>query len=310
MPRFPDIRYLVALIMSAAAGWIVASTLLMFGGASRAIWLAIEAEGGDIAAAQAQVALQTGDGGMKVQSPIAETQAAVNIVGIRPPPGVTLHVASVEADGARVKLPRKSMDQRWTPPDSGESVAEFDVATPGFFVLPAMTRTLKLRLVRPKEGGTVEIAWRNRTQGVRLTAAGTGSQEVTMVADPVDSGWVLLPASRIEDLAVGIKTGAGPFRLRAIKIHSDPVQAWEAGTLNVDASKSVNCPAQRQGESLALPPNATCSFVLAGFHPINQVPVWLRLGSWFLCTLVLLAGLAVLQVASREIGRASCRERV
>ena len=287
--------------MSAAAGWVVASTLLMFGGASRAIWFAIEAEGGDIAVAQAQVVLQTGDGSMKLQSPIAETQAAVNIVGIRPPPGATLRVAGVEADGAQVKLPRRSMDQRWIPPGAGDSLAEFDVVTPGFFVLPAMARTLKLRLVRPKEGGAVEISWRNRKQSVQLTAAGTDLQEVTIAAEPVDSGWVLLPASRIEDLVVGIRTGAGPFRLRAIKIYSNPDRAWEAGTLNVDASKSVNCPAQRQGESLALPPNATCSFVLAGFDAINQVPVWLRLGSWFLCTLVLLAGLALLQVASRVV---------
>jgi hypothetical protein len=107
-------------------GWLMAGRIALFAGFARATWLEIETERADTAdseLAPAKVIAQTKDRTVLVEASLEEAAASVDIVGIKPPPGASLHVDGVYADGGSVSLPRARDTARHACPDLGRQRA-------------------------------------------------------------------------------------------------------------------------------------------------------------------------------------------
>jgi hypothetical protein len=212
-------------------GWLMAERIALIAGFARATWLEIEtarADAADPKLPPPKVIAQTQDRTVRVEASLEETAASVDIVGIKPPPGASLHVAAVYADGGRVSLPRKSLDARWASAETGDTVSQFEVTTPGFFILPKSARSLTI-VAAPPPSGDVEVSWRNRTTTAKAEAQPSGVQEIAIDAAPVASGWLLLPPTRIADLELAISTGVNDLAIERVILHATPAQTW-AGT--------------------------------------------------------------------------------
>jgi hypothetical protein len=285
-------------------GWLMAGRIALFAGLARATWLEIEtahADNADPKLASPKVIAQTKDGTVHVEASLEEAAASVDIVGIKPLSGAPLHVDAVYADGARVSLPRKSMDARWVSAEIGDTVSHFEVTTPGFFILPKSARSLTI-VVAPPPAGDVEVSWRNRTTLVKGKAQASGVQEIAIDAAPADSGWLLLPPTPIADLEIAVSTGAKDLAIERVILHASPAQIWAADELARSEAVSPDCPA-RHDQDLLLPAQTMCRIALIDLRPINTVPVWLRLGLSGAVALALLGGLALL----RRLGPALAR---
>lgn len=298
---------LVVLAACLLLGWLIAGRIALVAGFARATWLEIETARTDDGDTKAKLAppkliAQTQDSTVRVEASLEEAAASVDIVGIKPPPGAPLSVNAVYADGGRLLLPRKAMDARWVSSETGDTVSHFEVTTPGFFILSKSTRALTIVLAPPIPD-EVEISWRNRTTLVKGKAEAGGVQEIVLDAGPTNTGWLLLPPTRIADLELAISTGANELALERVILHATPAQTWTGNELTRSEAGSSDCPARRE-QTLLLPAHATCRIALADFRPINAVSAWLRLSLAGVIALVLLGGMALL----RRLGPALARQ--
>jgi hypothetical protein len=284
-------------------GWLATGRIALFAGLARATWLEIEtarADNADSKLAAGKVIAQTKDGTVHVEASLDETAASVDIVGIKPPPGAPLYVDAVYADGGKVSLPRKSMDARWVAAESGDPVSYFEVTTPGFFILPKAARTLKIVMAPPT--GDIEVSWRNRTTLVKGRDQPSGNQEIAIDAGPTNTGWLLLPPTRIADLELEVRTGGADLAIERVILHATPAQTWAGDELARNQSVLPGCAARRD-QKLLLPAQTTCHIALGDFRPINVVPAWLRLVLTGVISLVLLCGIALLRRLGPELAR-------
>lgn len=286
-------RWVAASVVMLVAALPVSSTAVRAIGLQRSTWIRITLAEGSAPAPPLRIRY-----GPSASLPILwDAQAPDSLLGI----STSRPARLLAIDTDRGVLP-PWMAQTWASGwERSASPPSLSIAGPG--VVDALGAFRRFTLTFAPAPATVAIGWLDAR--VTLDLSTGPSPSITLQLPTERRGWVLLPATPIDRLALIRDAHAAPVLLSEVAVRGARRQNWTPVSLSratpspgACVTTLVNGSAQIAGSAQA------CELPLDGLGPFNRPPAGARAGIWLLaagCGLVLLA--AVRAVSVRWPGR-------